>query len=308
MKATARPFRFGVNHVTLSREEWLETARKAEALGYDTLIAQDHFGTQLAPLPALVAAGAVTTRLRLATIVLDNDFRHPAAVAKEAATVDVLSNGRLELGLGAGWLQADYEKTGLPFDLPAERLERLGEAVQICKAFFGTEGNSVTFSGKYYNVRNLDALPRPVQKPRLPIMIGGRQKRMLSLAAREADIVSISLLDQRGPGLPEPPSFSQKVEWVRQAAGPRLSHLEIHVNASLVEVGEVPSSAVEQMASRRGMTPEQVLDSPGTLVGSVDAIVGQLLACREQYGVTYYVIQGRSMDAFAPVIARLHGG
>src|SRR5712692_691332 len=135
-----RPFRFGVNHVTTSAGEWRDVARKAEALGFDTLIAQDHFGKQLAPLPALVAAAAVTSRLRLATIVLDNDFRHPAAVAKEAATVDVLSNGRMELGLGAGWLQADYDQTGLSFDAPAERLERLGEAVQICKALFGSEG------------------------------------------------------------------------------------------------------------------------------------------------------------------------
>jgi len=144
----------------------------------------------------------------------------------------------------------------------------------------------------------------------LPIMIGGRQKRMLSLAAREADIVSISLLDQRGAGLPDPPSFAQKVEWVRQAAGARLNDLEIHVNASLVQVGDVPGSAaaVEQQALRRGMTPEQVLDSPATLVGSIDAIVERLLACRERFGVTYYIIQGRSMDAFAPVVARLHGG
>jgi len=131
---------------------------------------------------------------------------------------------------------------------------------------------------------------------------------MLSLAAREADIVSISLLDQRGPGLPEPPSFARKVEWVRQAAGARVSQLEIHINASLVTVGDVSAAAVEQLAARRGMTPEQVLESPGTLVGSVDAIVEQLLARRELHGVSYYVIQGRAMDAFAPVIARLHGG
>jgi probable F420-dependent oxidoreductase len=302
------PFRFGINHVTLSREEWLETARKAEALGYDTLIAQDHFGSQLAPLPALVAAAAVTGRLRLATIVLDNDFRHPALVAKEAATVDVLSNGRMELGLGAGWLQSDYDKTGLPYYSPAERIERLGETVQICKALFSPQADCLTFSGKHYTVRNLEALPHPVQQPRLPIMIGGRQNRMLSLAAREADIVSISLLDQRGPGLPDPPPFSRKVEWVRQAAGARMKDVEIHVNASLVEVGDVADSAVavEQQAVRRGMTPEQVLDSPATLIGSIDAIVERLLAYREQFGVTYYIIQGRSMDAFAPVVARLH--
>jgi probable F420-dependent oxidoreductase len=240
--------------------------------------------------------------------VLDNDFRHPAALAKEAATVDVLSNGRLELGLGAGWLQADYDQTGLSFDSPAVRLERLAEAVQICSAFFATEGDSVTFAGKYYNVRNLDAMPRPVQKPRPPIMIGGRQQRMLSLAAREADIVSISLLDQRGPGRPEPPSFARKIEWVRQAAGARFTQLEIHVNAALVSVGDVSSAAVDQLAARRGMSPEQILESPGTLVGSVDAIVEQLRSRRELYGVSYYVIQGQAMDEFAPVVARLHGG
>ena len=128
------------------------------------------------------------------------------------------------------------------------------------------------------------------------------------LAARAADIVGISLLDQRGPGLPEPPSFAQKVEWVRRAAGPRHSHLELHVNVSLVTVGDVSTAAVDQMAARRGMSPEQVLESPGTLVGSVAAIAEQLLARREEYGVTYYVVPSRAMDAFAPVIARLHGG
>jgi probable F420-dependent oxidoreductase len=143
--SSPRPFRFGINSVTTSLQEWQDVARKAEALGYSTLIAQDHFGKQFAPLPALVAAGAVTSRLRLATLVLDNDFRHPAAVAKEAATVDVLSNGRMELGLGAGWLQADYTKTGLAYDPPAQRLERLGEAVRICKAFFASE-DTISFS------------------------------------------------------------------------------------------------------------------------------------------------------------------
>ena len=207
-----RAFRFGVNNVTTTLREWQETAQRAEALGYSTLIAQDHFGPQLAPLPSLVAAGAVTSSMRLATIVLDNDFRHPATMAKEAATVDVLTDGRLELGLGAGWLEADYTKTGLSFDPPAQRLERLAETVQICKAFFASE-EPVTFSGKHYQVAGLDASPRPVQQPRPPIMIGGRQRRMLSLAGREADIVSISLLDRNGP------TFEQKLAWVREAAG-----------------------------------------------------------------------------------------
>jgi probable F420-dependent oxidoreductase len=302
--AGGRAFRFGVNSVTTSAREWQDAARKAEALGYSTLIVQDHFTTQFAPLPALVAAGAVTSTLRLATLVLDNDFRHPAAVAKEAATIDVLTNGRMELGLGAGWLQADYDKTGIAYDQPGVRVERLAESIQICKAVFCSE-EPVSFTGKHYRVTDLDTSPRPIQKPRPPIMIGGRQRRMLSLAAREADIVGISLLDRRGPGVPEPPSFAQKVEWVRQAAGDRFAELEIQVNASVVEVTDTPDATIEQAAARTGQSPSQVRDSPGTLVGSVNAILEHIHSRREQFGIAYYVVQGRVMDAFAPIVARL---
>jgi probable F420-dependent oxidoreductase len=309
MTSKRRAFRFGVNAVTTSLTAWQENARRAEALGYDTLIAQDHFGNQLAPLPSLVAAAAVTSRLRLATLVLDNDFRHPAVVAKEAATVDVLSEGRLELGLGAGWLQADYVKTGLSFDPPGQRMARLGEAVRICKAYFSSD-EPISFQGRYYQIEGLDTAPRPVQRPRPPIMVGGRQRRMLALAATEADIVGLSLLDRRGPDLPEPPTFHQKVGWVREAAGSRFDALELHVNLSLVAVTDArsPSSSasaeIEQVATRTGQTPEQVLASPGTLIGSVDSIVELLQARREEFGVTYYVVHGRFLDAFAPVVAR----
>jgi probable F420-dependent oxidoreductase len=301
----SRRFRFGVNSVTTARAEWLDTARKAEAFGYDTLIAQDHFANQLAPIPALVAAASVTSSLRLATLVLDNDFRHPALLAKEAATVDVLSEGRFELGLGAGWLEADYTKTGLTFDAPAVRVARLSEAVQIIKALLsGTE--PVTFKGEHYQVDALEPSPRPVQQPRPRLMLGGRQRRMLRLAAREADTVGLSLLDPRGPGLPPPPTFSQKVAWVREAAGERFDDLELHVNASLVQVSDHPSEAdIERVATRTRQTHAQVLASPGTLIGPVDAVVETLLARREEFGVSYYVVQGRVMDAFAPVVARL---
>jgi probable F420-dependent oxidoreductase len=303
----SRPFRFGVNSVTTSRAEWEDTARKAEALGYDTLIAQDHFSNQLAPIPSLVAAADVTSRLRLATLVLDNDFRHPALLAKEAATVDVLTEGRFELGLGAGWLPADYIKTGLSFDPPAVRVARLSEAVQICKALLSSS-EPVTFHGEHYRIDELEPSPRPVQRPRPPLMLGGRQRRMLGLAAREADIVGLSLLDPRAPTLPPPPSFAQKVAWVRAAAGDRFEDLELHVNVSLVQVTDHPSEAeVSRVAMRTGQTPDQVLASPGSLVGSVDTIVETLLARRAEFGVTYYVVQGRVMDSFAPVIARLMG-
>jgi probable F420-dependent oxidoreductase len=301
----SRAFRFGVNSVTTSRAEWEDTARKAEAIGYDTLIAQDHFGNQLAPIPSLVAAAAVTSHLRLATLVLDNDFRHPALLAKEAATLDVLTEGRFELGLGAGWLQADYTKTGLAFDPPALRVARLAESVQICKALLSS-AEPVSFTGEHYRIDQLEPSPRPVQRPRPPLMLGGRQRRMLGLAAREADIVGLSLLDPRAPGLPPPPTFEQKVAWVREGAGERFEDLELHVNASLVQVTEHPSEAeIDRVATRTGQTRAQVLASPGSLVGSVEAIVETLLARREAYGVSYYVVQGRVMEAFGPVIARM---
>src|SRR5919197_2951414 len=183
-----RRFRFGVRHTGSTLEEWQRVARKAEELGFATLVVQDHVDRQLAPLLALMSAAAVTSTLRLGTVVLNNALRHPAILAKEAATVDVLTNGRLELGLGAGWLPADYQQTGLSFAAPGERLARLAETVQICKAFFTEE--TVTFHGKYYQIEGLDAFPATTQKPHPPIMIGGMRPRLFSLAARHAAIVS----------------------------------------------------------------------------------------------------------------------
>jgi probable F420-dependent oxidoreductase len=294
-----------VNNSAGSLEEWQSFARKAEDLGFSTLVIQDHLDKQPAPFPALVAAAAVTTRLRLGTVVLDNDFRHPAVLAKEAATVDVLSDGRLELGLGAGWLAADYEQAGIAFDPPRVRLERLAEAVQICKTFFA--GETVTFHGRHYQIDGLEAYPRPLQTPRPPIMIGGRQRRALALAAREADIVGISMLDPRGPNLPKPPTFAEKAGWVRAAAGPRFDEIEIHVNASNVEVTDKPQEALDRIAARLQVSPEELPASPASLVGSVAAIVEQLHAWRERCGVSYLVVQPRAMDAIAPVIAKVAG-
>jgi probable F420-dependent oxidoreductase len=306
-----RPFRFGAQYTGTTLQEWQEFARKAEDLGFSTLVAQDHFTPQLTPLLSLVGAAAVTSRIRLAAIVLDNDFRHPAVTAKEAATADVLTGGRLEIGLGAGWMTGDYEKTGIAFDPPGVRYERLLETVHIVKAFFVkaffSEGKAVTHHGKHYTITNLDAAPRGVQKPHPPLMIGGRQKRMLSMAAREADIVSISMLDRRAPGQPPPPSFAEKVGWVRAAAGDRFGAIEIHAMAGGAEVTDNQAEALERAAARLQIPAEDVLRMPANLIGSVDAIVDQLLRWRETCNLSYFVLQARSMDAMAPVIARLEG-
>jgi len=300
-----RRFRFGVRHTGSTLEEGQRIARKAEDLGFSTLVVQDHVDKQLAPWLALMSATAATSTLCLGTVVLNNDFRHPAILAKEAATVDVLTNGRLELGLGAGWLLADYQQIGLSFDAPGERLARLAETVQICKAFFTEE--TVTFHGKYHQIEALDAFPTTTQKPHPPIMIGGRQRRVLSLAARQADIVSISMLDPRGLGLPQPPTYAEKVRWVRAAAGARYCHIELHVNVSHVEVTAHRQAALAQLATRLQMDPQDVLRSPTTLVGSVDAIVEQVHAWREQCDVSYFILPSRLMDTLAPVIARVAG-
>jgi len=303
----SRPFRFGVNNTGVaSLKEWQDYARKAEDLGFSTLIMQDHFGGQLSPFGALTAAAAVTSRIRLGTLVLDNDFRNPAFVAQEAATVDLLSDGRLELGLGAGWLQADYDKLGLTFDAPAVRMSRFREAVAIVKAFF-TADKAVTFHGEHYHLTDLDASPRAVQRPHPPLLIGGRQKRMLAFAAHEANIVSISMLDRRGPDLPKPPTFSEKVAWVRQAAGPRFGDIEIHANSGGLRVTDDQRGAIAEVAERLKIAPDEVLQTPANLIGSVDAIVEQLQAWRETSALSYVVVPYRSMMDAAPVVARLAG-
>jgi probable F420-dependent oxidoreductase len=304
--AANRPFRFGAQYTGTTREDWLDFARKAEDLGFSTMVAQDHFVPQLSPLLSLVAAAAVTTRIRMAAIVLDNDFRHPAMTAKEAATADVLTGGRLEVGLGAGWMMGDYEKTHIPFEAPGNRYERLRETTQILKAFFHEE-TAVTYHGKHYTIDNLDASPKTTQKPHPPIMVGGRQKRMLGLAAREADIVSISMLDRRTPDGPPVPTFAEKVEWVKAAAPDRFDSIEIHANAGGTVVTDNAQEALEAAATRMSIPVEDVLNTPANLIGSVDAIVEQLLQWRETCHVSYFVLQSRSMDSFAPVIAKLEG-
>lgn len=224
-----RAFRFGVIvFEPTSREELVAKARRAEALGYATVLMPDHLGKQFSPLLALQMVAEATTTLRVGSFVLDNDFRHPVMLAKEVATLDVLSDGRFELGLGAGWLRSEYEQAGIAFASPAVRVARLEESVSIVKRLFAEE--AVTFSGAHYSITNLQGSPRPVQRPHPPILIGGGGKRILSLAAREADIVGLaakSRADGSGldilDGLPE--ATDQKIALLRQVAGEHFSRL-----------------------------------------------------------------------------------
>jgi probable F420-dependent oxidoreductase len=305
-----RPFRFAIAGRASTRADWQDFARRAEDLGFSTLMIPDHFTPQLAPLPAIMSAAAVTSRLRFGTNVLDNDFRHPAVLAKEAATVDVLTDGRFELGIGAGWSPTDYSQTGIPFDSGAVRFERLQEAVQILKGAFGTQ--PVTFSGKHYHVSELNVLPKPMQA-RLPLLLGASRPRMLRFAAQQADIIGLE--DQQWPQrdlhaerIPVADA-AQQVAIVREAAGERFEHIELSILLARIIITDQPAQAAEQMANDLGLTSSQVLSSASILIGSLESITEQLQERRERLGLSYPVVfQQAALDAgFSKVVARLAG-
>jgi probable F420-dependent oxidoreductase len=306
-----RPFRFGAGAFDApSAVVWGEKARRVEALGYDTLLIPDHFNQHLfAPIAALTAAALATTTLRVGTVVFDNDFRHPAVLAKETATLDVLSGGRLEVGIGAGWKKNEYDQTGIPFDPPGVRVSRVEEAVQIIKGLWG-EG-PFSFSGQHYAINGLDNWPTPLQRPRPPIFIGAGGKRMLAFAAREADIIGIlaQALPEGGLDIPRDTEerLAEKVGLVREAAGERFRHLELSMLFWGVAVADDRRLGAEALAGTRMLTAEQILDSPYFLIGSVDAIVERLQALRELYGFSYFKVFPEAVEAFAPVVARLRG-
>jgi probable F420-dependent oxidoreductase len=307
-----RPFRFGVIlRTAASAAEWAATARKVEDLGYAVLAVPDHLADLVAPLPALVAAAAATTTVRIGTMVLNNDLRHPVLVAREAATVDVLTGGRLELGLGAGHTKKEYDQAGLGFDPGAVRVERLEEAVTIIKRLL--EGDPVTFAGRHYRVTDHTIHPRPVQRPRPPILIGGNADHLLTLAAREADIVGLTGIAFRRGGAESDvsgwrvASVDAQVRLVREAAGDRRDGLELNALVQRVIVTDDRRQAAEELTGRWKLSAEEVLASPYVLIGTVDQLVEDLQARRERWGISYWVTHEPYLDALAPVVARLAG-
>ena len=306
----ARPFRFGVQLSQAStRKAWLEQVRKAEDLGYSTIFMPDHFGTQLAPNPALMCA-AENSNLRIGHLVLDNDYRHPVVLAKELATLDVLSEGRLEVGLGAGWMRSDYEESGIPYDPPRFRIDRFEEALRILKGLLA--GERVEHEGAHYRVSHRSQ-PGPVQQPRPPILIGGGGRRVLGIAAREADIVGINF-DLRGgevtPDLGKDAlvdRIDRKISWVREAAGARFDELELNNTVFLATITDDRQAMAEATAPMFGMTPEQALATPFALVGSVDEVCEDLRARRERWGISYVVMPASGLEQLGPVVGRLSG-
>jgi probable F420-dependent oxidoreductase len=291
----------------------VEKARKVEELGYSTLTVPDHLTDLMAPMPALASAAAATKHLRVGTYVLNNDLRHPVLVAREAATVDFLTDGRFQLGLGAGSIQSEYDEAGLAFDTGRERVDRLAEAVTVIKGLL--KGEQVTFAGRHFRVTGHTIAPLPVQKPHPPILIGGNGRRLLALAAREADIVGFSGITFRRGGA-APPDLSgwrvsgvdERVQLVREAAGDRYPRLELNALVQRVVVTDDRRRAAEELTSRWAqLTADEFLASPYVLVGTVSQMTDDLLERRERWGISYYVVHEPYLEAFAPVVARLAG-
>jgi probable F420-dependent oxidoreductase len=308
-----RRFRFGIQLArSPSGADWAATAQRAEELGYSTLLLPDHFGDQLAPIPAVMAAADATTDLRVGTLVLDNDYRHPVVVAKEAATIDLLSGGRLELGVGAGWMTSDYEQSGIPHDRPGVRIDRMVEGLQILKGLLEDE-KPVSFTGEHYQVTDAVGTPRPAQRPRPPILIGGGGPRILSVAGREADIVGITASLTQGyidPSLGKnvtAGATAEKIQWVKDAAGDRFDDIELNVQVILTMVTDDREATAKGLAENFQLSTEEALEVPQVLLGTVDEICDQLVARRDQFGFSYVIVNDSGFEALAPVIDRLAG-
>ncbi|MFI6040952.1 TIGR03621 family F420-dependent LLM class oxidoreductase [Nocardia sp. NPDC051321] len=308
----SRTFRFGVQASgAYTAGAWRDKAREVEALGYSSLLIPDHLDTQWGPLVAMTVAAEATERLTVGTLVLANDYRNPVVLAKEIATLDVVSGGRVEFGIGAGWREMDYRAAGVTFDPAAERIDRLGESLAIMKDIWATA--AVRRTGAHYAVSTNYGHPQPISAPYPPILIGGGGKRMLSLAAREADIVGVNpkmssgRMDSGAGRAAVDDAFDERIGWIRDAAGDRWGDIELQCLVVTCRITADREASVRTYAKAIGMTEDEFGATPMALVGSVDEICDQLIKHRERWGFTYWVVSDGAARAFAPVVARLTG-
>jgi len=293
-----------------SAEEWFARAKRIEALGYDTLAMPDHMiGGAWAPMPALAALAQVTTKLRFGTLVIDNDFRNPVVFARETAVLDVLTGGRFELGLGAGWLDRDYLGTGIPFDRGRVRVARLAEAITLMKRLFTEE--QVDFSGTYYKVTKAECRPKTVQQPHPPLMIAGGGDEILTLAGREADIVAIVPAGITGSGKLAKEAVTldtlkRQAQRVRDAAGSRADQIEFSMFLDCVLTDEREKKLAE-MADTAKADPELIRDSAYRGIGTIDEIMAHVRKLHAEVGMTYFCLRGPDVEKLGPVIEALAG-
>lgn len=311
--AHPRRFRFGVQlNQAFEGCTWTESVRELETLGYSTLFVPDHVDSGMGPLTAMAAAVTATTTLKVAPLVLDCDFRHPAIVARELATIDLLSQGRLEVGLGAGWKAVDYTQTGIPMDRPGVRVDRMIEHAHVMKALFA--GEPVDFTGDHYDITGLVGSPSPHTPGGPPFIIGGGAPRVLRFAGEFADIVGVNPsihsgeIDADAARDAQADRIDQKVEWVREGAGDRFDDLELNAWVAAANYTDDPPGFADQLAPLFG-APDgpALLSSPMTLIGNVDSLTEELHRRRERWGYSYIVVPGDEARAFAPLVAALTG-
>jgi probable F420-dependent oxidoreductase len=316
------PFRFAVQATNASGgRDWRDTVRKVEDLGYSTLFLADHYlgpgpaqreahtpRQDLAPIAAMAVAAACSERLRIGCRVFCIDYHVPAVLAKEAATLDVLSDGRLEMGIGAGWSGVEYEAMGLDFERPGRRIAKLAEVIALIKAHW--RGEELDCSGEFIRVRGYAGRPRPVQQPHPPIMIGGGGQRILTLAGREADIVSMSsvpFVARDADGLGPQEVAQRRIGFVRAAAGRRFGRLDVESSPYFSEITDDPEAVLAGVAKSTGIASDVLRDHPNVLVGPTESVVEKLHSHRETLGVNYVTVQQSQIESFAPIVALLHG-
>ncbi len=319
------PFRFGVQAFKPeSATEWTETARKAETLGYSTLHVADHYfgdGPALqeashpiqtvAAIPAMAAAAAVTDTIKIGSRVMCCDYHEPMVLMKSMATIDLLSDGRLEAGFGAGWITSEYAAMGIPWERAGVRIAKMTEYVEFAKQFFA--GGDLDYSGDHVNVHDTAAVPACPQEGGPKIMIGGGAPKVLGIAGQLADIVSINFnnsagkIGAKGVGSGTAEGTADKIGWIRDGAGDRFDDIEIEIAAYFTTVTDQTAETTAMMAGAFGMEPEVMAAHPHTLIGSVDEIIDTLQQRREQYGISYVTVGDTVIDDFAPVVAALNG-
>jgi probable F420-dependent oxidoreductase len=286
-------------------------ARRIEELGYSTATMPDHFTPQLAPMPALQAIADATSTLRVGALVFDNDYKHPVVLAKELATMDLLSEGRVEVGLGAGWMATDYQQSGIAYDSPKVRVDRFEEAITVIKGCFAP--GPFSFEGTHYQITNYDATPAPIQQPGPPLLIGGGGKRVLTIAAREADIIGINATLTAGEVGPDAfatmtaDAVATKVQIVHEAAGNRLDQIEMNIRVFMATVTNDAAGTISGLAQMLAVEPEMIENSPFALIGTVEQIVEKLIERRERWGFSYVIVGEENINDFAPVVSHLAG-
>ncbi len=308
----SRRFRFGLKVRTTSDGESLaEAARRAEGLGYDALLVSDHpTHPQLGPIATAMALACATTSARIGSSVVANDFRHPVLLAKEFATLDVLSGGRAELGLGTGWKQDEYDDLGIAFDRAGRRIERLGEAIEIIRRFFA--GQPFDFEGEHYRIREMAPYP-PLTRSQVPIMMGGGGRKFLTLAAQKADIIGINPAARSGSHDASTDADAteectdEKLQWVRDAAGERFDEIELAMQVYAGRITDDRADADRVLQERYPFAIEEARRVPYAWVGSVDQVCDAIEERRERWGISYWVVMAEGMEEMAPVVDRLAG-